>query len=123
MLPAPVRLLWVPSGHLCAAEARPCADALGDAERVDAAVDDECGVVAPDTEPVDALAMVSPRASVAPRAPAPTAAPMSGRVILTGILLLFAGPDGPGRACRVPAERPVGQPELALICAAALSQR
>jgi hypothetical protein len=108
MLPAPVRLLWVPFWHLCAAEAPPCADALddadGEAERVDATVDDECDVVAPDTEPVDALATVSPRASVAPRAPAPAAAPMSGRVILTDVLLLFPGPDRPGR------DGPVGCP-------------
>jgi hypothetical protein len=33
--------------------------------------------------PVDALAIVRPRASVAPRAPAPTAVPMSGRLIFT----------------------------------------
>jgi hypothetical protein len=108
MLPAPVLLLWVPFGHLCAAGARPCADALddadGEAERVDAAVDDECDVAAPDAEPVDALATVRPRASVAPRAPAPTAVPMSGRVILTDVLLLFAGPDWPGR------DGPVGCP-------------
>ena len=32
---------------------------------------------------VDALAIVRPRASVAPRAPAPTAVPMSGRLIFT----------------------------------------
>jgi hypothetical protein len=36
---------------------------------------------------VDALAIVTPRASAAPRAPAPMAVPMSGRVILTVISL------------------------------------
>ena len=33
--------------------------------------------------PVEALAMVRPRARLAPSAPAPIAVPMSGRVILT----------------------------------------
>jgi hypothetical protein len=43
----------------------------------------EWEVTADEAAPVDALAIVTPRASVAPRAPAPTAVPMSGRLIRT----------------------------------------
>ena len=43
----------------------------------------ECDVTVDEAVPVDALAMVRPRASEAPRAPAPRAVPMSGRLILT----------------------------------------
>jgi len=46
---------------------------------------------------VEALAMVRPRARLAPSAPAPTAVPMSGRVILTWFSF------GPGRAGHEPA--------------------
>jgi hypothetical protein len=49
---------------------------------------------------VEALAMVRPRARLAPSAPAPTAVPMSGRVILTWFSFAFARRDwsAPGRA-------------------------
>jgi hypothetical protein len=43
----------------------------------------EWDVTVDEAAPVDALAIVTPRASVAPRAPAPTAVPMSGRLIRT----------------------------------------
>lgn len=80
---------------MCAAG--PACDAEGEAERVDDAADDECDVAVPVTEPVDALAMVSPRARVAPSAPAPMAVPMSGRVILTDVLLSSPGTGEPAR--------------------------
>ena len=55
---------------------------LGVAAEVDALVAD-CEVPADEAAPVDALAIVRPRASEAPRAPAPIAVPMSGRLIRT----------------------------------------
>jgi len=44
---------------------------------------DVCELVVPVGVLVEALAMVRPRVRLAPSAPAPTAVPMSGRVILT----------------------------------------
>jgi hypothetical protein len=70
-------------GHGCPAPLRPGADGLADG---DGAAGDEvagvCELAVPVCAPVEALAMVRPRARLAPRAPAPTAVPMSGRVIL-----------------------------------------
>src|SRR5262244_1654226 len=98
-------------GHGCPVPLRPGADGLADADG--AARDEVAGVCEP-AVPVEALAMVRPRARLAPSAPAPTAVPMSGRVILTWFS--FA----PGRACRSP-RRPVGQAGLAGGWAAPLS--
>ena len=58
---------------------------------------DVCELAVPVVVLVEALAMVRPRARLAPSAPAPTAVPMSGRVILTWFS--FA----PGRAGHEPA--------------------
>jgi hypothetical protein len=60
-------------------------------------VADVCELTVPVFVLVEALAMVRPRARLAPSAPAPTAVPMSGRVILTWFS--FA----PGRAGHEPA--------------------
>jgi hypothetical protein len=53
-----------------------------------------CEPAAPVDAPVEALAMVRPRARLAPSAPAPTAVPMSGRVILTWLSFAQDGPAG-----------------------------
>jgi hypothetical protein len=76
--------------HLCPALGAGAADALGAglvalagvllAEEV---VDDARDACAPDVELVEALAIVSPNASVAPSTAAPAAVPMRGLVILT----------------------------------------
>ena len=64
----------------------------------------ERDVTVEEAAPVEALAIVRPRARVAPSAPAPTAVPMSGRLILTVISLGIGirgvaapgdGPEGP----------------------------
>jgi len=73
-------------GHGCPVPLRPGADGDGVAW-------DEVADVCELAVPVEALAMVRPRARLAPRAPAPTAVPMSGRVILT--CFSFASPAGP----------------------------
>jgi hypothetical protein len=71
-------------GHGCPVPRAPGADGLADG---DGAARDEvpgvCELAVPLCAPVEALAMVRPRARLAPSAPAPTAVPMSGRVILT----------------------------------------
>ena len=62
----------------------------GFGEAAGVAAEEEVAVFAAEWEvpaDVDALAIVTPRASVAPRTPAPMAVPMSGRVILTVISL------------------------------------
>jgi len=76
--------------HLCPGPGPGVVDALGaglaagvDDSAVDEVADDACDAPAPDVELVEALAMVSPNASVAPSAAAPTAVPMRGLVILT----------------------------------------
>jgi len=76
-------------GHLWFVPVRPGADGLADADEAAAG----CDPAVPVCAPVEALAMVRPRARLAPRAPAPTAVPMSGRVILT--CFSFASPAGP----------------------------
>jgi hypothetical protein len=63
-------------GHGCPVPLRPGADGDGVAWEE---VADVCELAVP----VEALAMVRPRARLAPSAPAPTAVPISGRVILT----------------------------------------
>ena len=74
--------------HLCPGFGPGVVDALGAglaAGVADSVVDedDACDEPAPDAELVEALAMVSPNASVAPSAAAPTAVPIRGLVILT----------------------------------------
>lgn len=82
--------------HLC-----PDADAgflaAGVAAVAEAVVDDPRDECAAAAEWVEALAMVSPKASVAPSVAAPTAVPMRGLVILTWYSFRVAGPAGPGR--------------------------
>jgi hypothetical protein len=84
LLPLPPML-----GHLCFVPVRPGPDGLADGDEAAAG----CELAVPVCALVDALAMVRPRARLAPRAPAPTAVPMSGRVILT--CFSFASPAGP----------------------------
>jgi len=67
------------SGHLCLVPAWPGAGEPEDGDEVADGLD----LAVPVWAVVEALAMVRPRARVAPSAPAPTAVPMSGRVILT----------------------------------------
>ena len=76
--------------HLCPGFGPGVVDALGaglaagvDDSVVDEVLDDACDEPAPDAELVEALAMVSPNASVAPSAATPTAVPIRGLVILT----------------------------------------
>ena len=91
--------------HLCP-DLDPGAGALGegladvDEADVDEVVDDACDARVPDVELVEALAMVSPNASVAPSAAAPAAAAMRGMVILTRVLpsrCVVPGPAVPGQ--------------------------
>ena len=56
---------------------------------------DVCVLAVPVFALVEALAMVRPRARLAPSAPAPTAVPMSGRVILTWFSFTPPGPHEP----------------------------
>jgi len=85
-------------GHLCLVPLRPGADGLADDDEAAAG----CDPAVPVCALVEALAMVRPRARLAPSAPAPTAVPMSGRVILTCFSFASpagpAGPASPGRA-------------------------
>jgi hypothetical protein len=79
--------------HLCPALEPGAADAFGvglaawdevlPETAVDEVVDDACDARAPDVELVEALAMVSPNASVAPSKAAPAAVPTRGLAILT----------------------------------------
>ena len=106
--------------HLCPGLAPGVADALGAGLAAgvdDSVVDDACDELAPDVELVEALAMVSPNASVAPSAAAPTAVPMRGLVILNrfSLLVTLADPGDP--------PVPVGQAQLTGSCADLLSQR
>jgi hypothetical protein len=115
-------------GHLCFVPAAPEAGELADGD--EAACDElaeGCDLAVPVCAVVEALAMVRPRARLAPSAPAPTAVPISGRVILTWFSFCFARrdpllvPADPlGRAWVGP-RRSVGQPELAGDWAEALS--
>lgn len=78
---APAALALPPMfGHGCPVPLRPGADGDGVARDEVAGV---CELAVPVDALVEALAMVRPRARLAPSAPAPTAVPMSGRVILT----------------------------------------
>ena len=81
-------------GHGCPVPLRPGAD--GDGVAWDELAD-VCEPAVPVGVLVEALAMVRPRARLAPSAPAPTAVPISGRVILTWFSF------GPGRAGHEPA--------------------
>jgi hypothetical protein len=90
-LPLPLPPMF---GHGCPVPLRLGAD--GDGVAWDELAD-VCELAVPVAVLVEALAMVRPRARLAPSAPAPTAVPMSGRVILTWFS--FA----PGRAGHEPA--------------------
>jgi len=89
------------------------AGVLLDEEVVDEVVDDACVA---DAELVEALAVVSPYASVAPSTAAPAAVPMRGLVILTRFSFLEGGGSGDPPA-------PVGQAHLTALCVVLLSQR
>ena len=111
--------------HLCPGLGPGAVDALGaglaagvDDSVVDEVLDDACDEPAPDVELVEALAMVSPNASVAPSAAAPTAVPMRGLVILTRFSLLVSPWADPGDP-----PVPVGQAQLTGSCADLLSPR
>jgi hypothetical protein len=120
--------------HLCPGFEPGAVDALGagfaalagallDDSVVDEVVDDACDAFAPDAEPVDALAIVSPNASVAPSMAAPAAVPMRGLEILTRSPFcrgLGPGPQGGPELIR---RSPVGQPYLTGHCADLLSPR
>jgi hypothetical protein len=99
------------------------AGALCDAD-VAEVVDDACDACVPVVELVEALAVVSPNASVAPRIAAPAAVPARGLEILTRYSFLCCGSD-PGPPARIPVIRsvPVGQPHLTGLCADLLSPR
>jgi hypothetical protein len=113
--------------HLCPALGTGAVDALGAGlealagvlvveEVVDEVADDACDACAPDAELVEALAIVSPNASVAPRMAAPAAVPMRGLVILTRFPFLEGGGSGDPPV-------PVGQAHLTGSCVVLLSQR
>jgi len=107
--------------HLCPALGAGAVDALGAGlaglagvllnEEV---VDDACVA---DVELVEALAIVSPYASVAPSTAAPAAVPIRGLVILTRFSFLDGGGIGVTR------QGPVGQAHLTGLCVVLLSQR
>ena len=107
--------------HLCPALGAGAVDALGAGlaglagvllnEEV---VDDACVA---DVELVEALAIVSPYASVAPSTAAPAAVPMRGLVILTRFSFLDGGGIGVTR------QGPVGQAHLTGLCGVLLSKR
>ena len=84
--------------HLCPGLAPGAVGVLGAglAAGVDEVVDDTYDARPPDVEPVEALAIVSPNASVAPSTAAPAAVPMRGLVILTQFSLPSALGPGPG---------------------------
>jgi len=111
-------------GHLCPGLAPGVAGAFG-AGVADVAevADDVCGERAAGVEVVEALAMVSPNASVAPRAAPPAAVPRSGLVILTRSPFCFLPPGPPARGGPVLRLAVVGQPDLTGRCAVFLSQR
>jgi len=109
--------------HLCPALGAGAVDALGaglaagellDEELVDEVVDDACDAC--DVELVEALAVVSPYASVAPSTAAPAAVPMRGMVILTRFSFLEGGGSGDPPV-------PVRQAHLTRLCVILLSQR
>jgi len=90
-------------GHLCPALGPGAVDALGvglaapaevlDDLVVDEVVDDAWDACVPDVELVEALAVVSPYASVAPSMAAPAAVPMRGLLILTRFSLRCTAGD------------------------------
>jgi hypothetical protein len=88
-------------GHLCFVPVLPGAGELAAGDEVA----DRCDLAAGVDALLEALAMVRPRARLAPSAPAPTAVPMSGRVILTWFSFAFARRDRPA-----PGRSPVGPP-------------
>ena len=104
--------------HLCPALGAGAVDALGAGlaagELVDEVVDDACDAC--DVELVEALAVVSPYASVAPSTAAPAAVPMRGLVILTRFSFLEGGGSGDPPV-------PVRQADLTRLCVVLLSQR
>jgi hypothetical protein len=107
--------------HLCPALGAGVVDALGAGLTAlagvlldEEVVDDPC---VPGVELVEALAIVSPNASVAPSIAAPTAVPMRGLVILTRFSFLRR------RRFRVIRQVPVGQPHLTGRCGVLLSTR
>jgi len=71
---------------------------------VDELVDDAWDACVPDVELVEALAVVSPYASVAPSMAAPAAVPMRGLLILTRFSLRCKSGD------RLPGARPGADP-------------
>ena len=91
---------------------------------VDEVVDDACDACVPVVELVEALAVVSPNASVAPRIAAPAAVPARGLEILTRFSFLCSRGAAPGpRADPSDPSVPVGQPHLTGLCADLLSPR
>ena len=111
--------------HLCPG-AEPGFLAAGLAALAGVALDevvDPCDARAADVELVEALAAVSPKASVAPSMAAPAAVPMRGLVILTrySFRVTLPGPPARGGCGEPPA--PVGQAHLTGLCADLLSPR
>jgi len=99
--------------HLCPALGPGAVDALGAGLAagallgelvVDELVDDTWDACVPDVELVEALAVVSPYASVAPSMAAPAAMPMRGLLILTRFSLRCKSGD------RLPGARPGADP-------------
>jgi hypothetical protein len=74
---------WPWFGHVCLAAVRWVVAELVACDVEARELVTECDFVLAGCPAVAALAMPRPRAKVAPSAPAPTAAPISGRVILT----------------------------------------
>jgi len=94
-------------GHLCPALGPGAVDALGAGlagALLDEVVDDVWDACVPDVELVEALAVVSPYASVAPSMAAPAAMPMRGLLILTRFSLRCKSGD------RLPGARPGADP-------------
>jgi hypothetical protein len=95
-MPVPEAAPWPPFGHVCLAVVRWVAVELVACE-VAACELAECDFVLAGCPVVAAAATPRPRASMAPSAPAPTAVPISGRVILTwSVLLCLARAVYPG---------------------------
>jgi hypothetical protein len=90
---------------------------------LDEVVDDACDARAADVELVEALAMVSPKASVAPSTAAPAAVPMRGLVILTRFSFRITLPGRRPGVALVSRQPPVGQAHLTGRCADRLSPR
>ena len=106
--------------HLCPALGAGAVDALGAglAALAGAALNEEVvdDARVANVELVEALAIVSPNASVAPSIAAPAAVPMRGLVILTRFSFLEGGGSGDPPV-------PVRQADLTGLCVLLLSQR